>query len=565
MCFDYGLELDEVTTEKQMIVKEQGEDKSSGASEEVIYRIEIPANRYDLLCVEGLSRALLIFLGKSQIPRYKAIVPASGHLQELIVKPRTGAVRPHAVAAVLRNVTFTKEIYNSFIDLQDKLHQNICRKRALVAIGTHDLDTIQGPFVYDALPPSQICFKPLNQTKEYTAPEMMELYSTDSHLKPYLPIIRDKEVYPIIYDSNNVVLSMPPIINGDHTKITLDTRNVFIECTATELHKAKIVLDTMVCMFSQYCQQQFTVEAVEVLQPDGQVFTYPELNYRIESGSLEQINRNLGIKQNADQVAKLLTKMCLLTTPTSSDYLSIEVPPTRHDVIHACDIIEDVGIAYGFNNIPRTIPKICTVSAEFPLNKLTDQLRNELAQSGFTEALTFSLCSRDDISKRLRQKDGLNEAAQITNPKTLEFQVARSTLLPGLLKTIHANKKMPLPLKLFEISDIILKDSKTDVGARNERHLSAVHYNKFPGFEVIHGLLDRIMQLLGIPFKPDKESPGYFIQSKNDETFFPGRCAEIVVNGNPIGSLGVLHPEVLTNFDLALPCASLEINIEPFL
>lgn len=78
---------------------------------------------------------------------------------------------------MLRGLHFTTDSYASFIDLQDKLHQNIARKRTLVAIGTHDLDTIQGPFTYDALPPEQIKFKPLNSDKEYTGKEIMELYT----------------------------------------------------------------------------------------------------------------------------------------------------------------------------------------------------------------------------------------------------------------------------------------------------------------------------------------------------------------------------------------------------
>ena len=65
-------------------------------------------------------------------------------------------------------------------------------------------------------------------------------------MKAYLPIIKDSPVYPVIYDSNNVVLSMPPIINGEHSKISLSTKNVFIEATATDLTKAKIVLDIIV-------------------------------------------------------------------------------------------------------------------------------------------------------------------------------------------------------------------------------------------------------------------------------------------------------------------------------
>ena len=130
------------------------------------------------------------------------------------------------------------------------MHQNIGRQRSLVAIGTHDLDTVEGPFIYDAEVPSEIRFKPLNQTKEYTAEELMELYSTDSHLRHYLGIIRHHPRYPIIRDRNGIVLSMPPIVNGDHTKITLATKNILIDCTATDLHKAKIVVDTLVCMFS---------------------------------------------------------------------------------------------------------------------------------------------------------------------------------------------------------------------------------------------------------------------------------------------------------------------------
>lgn len=83
------------------------------------------------------------------------------------------------VAAVLKDITLNPARYASFIDLQDKLHQNICRKRTLVAIGTHDLDTIQGPFIYDALPPEDIKFKALNQTEIYSATKLMDIYSVN--------------------------------------------------------------------------------------------------------------------------------------------------------------------------------------------------------------------------------------------------------------------------------------------------------------------------------------------------------------------------------------------------
>ncbi|XP_049431445.1 phenylalanine--tRNA ligase beta subunit [Epinephelus fuscoguttatus] len=563
LCFEFGLELDEITSEKEIISREQGDTKASGASDVILYKIDVPANRYDLLCLEGLVRGLQVFKNKLEAPRYRRVSPVSGKLQRLIITKETAAVRPHAVAAVLRDITFTQERYDSFIELQEKLHQNICRKRSLVAIGTHDLDTISGPFTYTAKPPGDICFKPLNQTKEYTATELMSLYKADSHLKHYLHIIEDKPVYPVIYDSNGIVLSMPPIINGDHTKISIQTKNVFIECTATDLTKAKIVLDMMVTMFSEYCSQPFTVEEAEVVYPGGKTIKYPELAYRTEKLNGEFVNRKVGINESTEKIAQLLTKMCLRSKATGvGDEIEVEIPPTRPDVIHACDIMEDAAMAYGFNNITRTTPRTYTVASQFPLNKLTELLRQDLAAAGFTEALNFALCSIEDVADKLGKKISETRAVHISNPKTAEFQVARTTLLPGLLKTIAANRKMPLPLKLFEISDVVLKDENKDVGARNSRRFCAVYYNKSPGFEVIHGLMDRVMQLLEV--KPAR-GDGYHIQAADDSTFFPGRCAEIFVRGKSVGRLGVLHPDVINRFELTMPCSAVEMDIEPFL
>ncbi|XP_015589636.1 phenylalanine--tRNA ligase beta subunit [Cephus cinctus] len=564
LCFQYGLELDEVTTEKQMIAKEQGSEQSIGASEEIIYRIDIPANRYDLLCLEGLVIGLLVFENKIPLPHYMAITPKAG-IQQIIITKNCASVREHIVGAVLRNVTLTKDSYNSFIDLQDKLHQNICRKRTLVSIGTHDLDTIHGPFTYDAMPPKDVFFKPLNQEKEYTGEQIMDLYANHAQLKQYLHIIKNSPFYPVVYDANGVVLSLPPIINGDHSKITLNTKNIFIECTATDLTKAKIVLDNLVCAFSQYCSKKFTVESVEVVYPNNKIYIYPELKYRTEEISSNKAAGYIGITQTPEQVANLLSKMCLKTEVKGQDRLLVQVPPTRHDVIHACDIYEDIAIAYGYNKIEKTVPRTPTIAEECPLNKLSDQLREELAHAGFTEALTFSLCSREDVADKLGHDIKNEPAVHISNPKTLEFQVARTTLLSGLLKTIAANKKMPLPQKLFEVSDVVLRDPTADVGARNERRICAVNCNKSAGFEVIHGLLDRLMQLLEVPWSSNKDNEGYYLQPAEDPTYFPQRCADIVVFGEVIGKMGVLHPNVINKFELHLPCSALEINIERLL
>lgn len=532
----------------------------------------------------------------------------------------TKRIRPYIVCAVLRNMTFTPENYANFIDLQDKLHNNICRKRTLVAIGTHDLDTLNPPFVYKALPPTDINFIPLSQTTSYRADKLMEFYSTDittRHIKPYVDIIASSPVYPIIYDTSNTVLSLPPIINGEHSKITLNTRNVFIECTATDLTKANIVLNIMVTMFAEYCGDKFSVEVVETVYEEPvhagtgggdhqlqQYFT-PELNFRTATLNVNEAASIIGIPLEPQQAANLCTRMGLqgkiikdvtqeakdavitATVRENSTYLQVAVPPTRADVLHECDIIEDLAIAYGYNNIVRTIPKTSTVGEQLPINKLTDHLRRELAAAGYDETLTLALCSRQDNYDNMLLKDDGKTAVVLGNPQSDEFQIGRTAMAPGLLKALQCNRSSRIAdgVKLFEVSDIMVLDSTTDVGARNERHLGALFTGPTAGFEIIHGIVDRIMQLLEVKVRPyvwEKIDPTlattygragrrYYVEATNEvPTFFPGRGAQIFLeyeNGTKtkVGNFGVLHPKVLANFELNYPATVLELNIEPFL
>lgn len=564
LCFDFGIELDDVTTEKAIIRKEKHLDEEATDDEEVIYKIEIPANRYDLLCLEGLAQALRIFIGKDEVPDYKVRdLPVSSMLK-MHVKPETSRIRPFIVCAVLRGITFDDARYNSFIDLQDKLHQNLCRKRTLVAIGTHDLDTLEGPFTYEALAPSQIKFVPLKQEKEFRADELMEYYKSDMKLKKFLHIIENSSVFPVIYDSKRTVLSLPPIINGAHSAITLKTKNVFIECTGTDLTKAKIVLNTMVTMFSMYCETKFEVEPVEVISPDEKSVIYPDLSIWNLEIDLPYISRSIGVPLKENEVISLLAKM-QLSAQSQNSKIRVSVPPTRSDILHKCDVMEDVSIAYGFNNIPKTKPKSLTQGKQHPLNHLSDLIRSEIAMAGFTEVLTWILCSYEENFSMVNRKDDKKTAVVIGNPRSSEFEVARTSLLPGILKTMGHNKDHPRPIKIFEVGDIVVLDDQKDVGAANQRRLAALYCNSNSGFEIIHGLVDRIMEVVGVPFVTVGDDSGYYIRPSHEPEFFPGRQASIIFKGKSIGAFGIVHPEVLARFDIPDPCSMLEINIQPFL
>jgi len=266
--------------------------------------------------------------------------------------------------------------------------------------------------------------------------------------------------------------------------------------------------------------------------------------------------------------------------------LKIYAPPTRPDVLHPCDIQEDVAIAYGYNKIAKTVPILGTTGKELPVNKLSDLLRGVIAEAGYMEVLTWALVSRKENYDLLNRKDPGNEAVSLDKPKTKEFEVVRTNLLSSLFKVLLASKGVALPVKIFEVGHVAFIDETSDVGSRNRRHLSAIYSGKTSGLERIHALVDRIMLVNNIKwygeltseqkeqlsFTPSYEkknpssssslgkegkypTPGkegttsekeipkkkkkpqlppkyvYYVDDGDDSTFFEGRRAYIYLNG----------------------------------
>lgn len=620
LAFEFGVELDEITSERKEATKSDtvklSKAQLSELSDEVIYKIDVPANRYDLLCIEGISRSLKVFLGDMDAPSFKVLEASDEKSSSMtVIKSNTDTIRPYVVCAILRDVTFDEARYQSFIELQDQLHRNLCRNRTLVAIGTHDLDEVKGPFTYDARAPKDIKFVPLTHTdegREFDGASLMEHYETEvacKHLKPFVPIIKDSPLYPVVLDSEGKVLSLPPIINGAKSRITLNTKNVFIECTATDLTKANIVLDTVVAMFSEYAAQPFSVEPVTVNYVDESEkvvdsYVTPRMYTRKETASIKMVNSIIGIDVDPEPMATLCNKIQLgpariLPAVDEEEGLLLEVtvPPTRSDILHAVDIAEDIGIAYGYNNIVRKVPQTCTVGREQPLNQLGDLLREEIGRAGYVEVLTHGLCSRKDNFTALRRP--VTAAVSLSNPANVEYEVVRTSLLPGLLKCLQHNKSMSFTggFKLFEVSDVVLPDDKhvvaqSIVGAKNARRVCATYSGPTSGFEVIHGLVDRIMTLCEVAAQADyvassgnayvqvhcKDGWYYTIRelkcdaSDVSGTYFPGRAAEIVLTSPKtgkepvvIGTFGILHPEVLGAFDILYPTSAVELDLETLL
>ena len=548
-----------------MFENEQKKSKE-GLSTDVLYRIEVAANRYDLLCLEGLALALRTFLETAPFPTFKILNENPNKIDQLIVEPSVSKVRPVGLSALLRGISFTNDSLKAFMELQDKLHNNICRGRTLVSMGTHDYDTVKGPFYYRALKPSEFKFTILNRTEEMDGNQIMEALRSDPKLSKYLYIIEKEELFPLFMDSQGIIMSMPPIINSEHTRLKLTTKNVLIDITATDFTKANIVLNTLIAMFSVYCEKQFTVEQINVVdQASGKVTPFPDIAPKTFKADVNYLRTISGIPNiTADEICKCLTKMELVSTKLTDNEIEVIAPITRSDILHPCDIAEDLAIAYGYNNIEKKKVTTLCYGSQLPYNKLTDLFRAEMANGGYVEFLTMALLSHKDQFTNLLQDKADEQTVQILYSKTKEFEYVRNSLIPGLLKTIEANKANQLPYKIFEINDVVVVDKSKDVEACNKRKLCFAYSNTFSGFEILQGMLDKLMIKIGLKFNNDNDvMKSYTIKPSCDKIFFEDRQAEIYIqNGIKIGIFGIVNPIVLKNFGIKNPVSICEIYLQ---
>lgn len=269
-----------------------------------------------------------------------------------------------------------------------------------------------------------------------------------------------------------------------------------------------------------------------------------------------------GVQLGHTEIAEKLGKMGLATIASDEQQVEVSIPWFRSDILHPCDVAEDLGIAYGYQNIQGELPPVHTSGKQQPLNQLTDLLRIEMCTAGYKECLNFALCSIDENTIALNQED-TSKIVSIQNPKTAYFQSGRISLIPGLMKTLSKNKTSKLPIELFEVTDVILRTDENVIGAKNQRRLGAIRTNTDSAeLSNTHGLLDFVMNKLNIPLDPET---GYTIRQGQSATYLANLQAEVLYRGEVIGSFGILHPKILEFFGWTFPVSSLEINVEPLI
>ncbi len=503
------------------------------------FHLEVFPNRPDLLSIEGLVRAYSSFTGEHLGLKYYE-VKDSDYLVK--VERKVEGVRPYFVSAVVKEVEFDDALIRSIIQMQEKLHVTHGRMRRKVAIGLHNLEPIQFPVIYTTKPP-MFRFRPLGERFEK---DLTQILTEMPKGREYAWIVENFDEYPMLLDSKGMVLSMPPIINGEYTRIDEATEDIFVDITGTDL---KAITEALNIITTTFADRGAEIYAVENLYPDGEVLRTPDLNPRRMELDNGYVNETLGMNFNPEETAIYLERMGYGAEAGSP--ISVLVPSYRTDIMHPMDLVEDAAIAYGYDRFIPEIPAIYSPAGEDPLEVFSRKLRNFLLGFGFLEVVTFMMSNREKLFTRM----GLPEEplAETENPKMEAYTVLRNRLLPSLMEVLSTNKHHPYPQNLYEVDDVILLDPATETGAITARRLAVVLCHARANFSEVKAVIECILENLALTAEIEAGGLGCFIE---------GRRFVARVEGEPLCYAGELKPEVLESWGLEMPVAALEMDLD---
>jgi len=491
--------------------------------------VEFFPDRPDLFSPEGVARAMRGYLGiETGLSSYG--VKPSGI--SFTVDPALATIRPVLGAAVIRGVSFDDESIQSIMSLQESLHWAVGRGRSKVAIGIHDLDTVKPPFHYLASPRSR-AFVPLDYTESMTMDEILEKHPKG---RDYAKIVNDFPLFPLIVDKDDHVLSFPPIINGERTRVTLDTKNILLDTTGTDKRAVGVAVN-IIC--TAMAEAGATIESVEI----GGVQT-PTLAPVERTVSVNECSRLLGVDLTPATMAVFLRKMRFGAEPDGADKVKVQVPCYRADIMHDWDLFEDVAIAYGYDKIQDLPPKTFTVGKPHPVPVNAALAREAFCGLGYLEVMPFTLTSEDVLYRKMQRKEK-EGVLHVMHPISIENTVVRTELLPLLLEFLTLNRHRELPQRLFSVGDVV-------ESCRTYQQAAGVSTHPDADFSEAYASADAVLHELSID---------YAVKESIDLAFIEGRRADIIVAGKKIGVFGEIHPAVLNAFELEHSVAAFEFDL----
>ena len=525
--------------------------------------IEIFPDRPDLLSGETLAFAMRNFLHGAES---KPGMPSTPSGVTMTVSPDLKTIRPVVFGAVVKNVPVPvdEEAREGFIkalmDHQEKLHFALGRGRQRASIGVHDLANLQPPFRVEAVD-GAAAFIPLGEDESMTIDEILLKHPKGVE---YAHLLDGMNRFPLILDQTDDVLSFPPIINGSHTTVTHGTKDFFIDVTGWDVRACEAAL-MLVCL--QLRERGGEVQSVEITTCDGEMMTMPSPEGHRHTVPEELVNHLLGRTMTDEETINALTRMggrfhgrvsappeapvvasSMAEASQGTHLLDIEMPRWRFDVLHPVDIVEDIAIGHGYEDLGQDYPKAHLTATARADHHLRRRLREALQGMGFLQIQSLTLSNMDDQFAKMRWTPN-HEVTHITNPITVDHTILRQHLMPGLIRLLAANKHHDLPQRVYELGTVVRNHTNTE-------RLAFLSAERSGGFAAVRGRLQAFCRDLGIASwraEPLQENEGPWLA---------GRGAKLLVGTTWIGCFGELDPTIAGQYELNVPLNGAELDVK---
>ena len=549
--YDYDMLEDRLTCGKAEL--DEKPDASLPEDQRVI-KIELnDTNRPDLWSTAGVARQLRVH-GGGKASDYNTFMSSKDKIVDygnrvVTVDPQLKDIRPYMIAFVISGKPIDEPMLLDIIQTQEKLCWNFGRKRRTVSMGVYRSSQIQWPVHYKAVDPDKTSFVPLQFEQPMTCRQILTEHPKG---KDYGWILKDAPMFPLLTDDKGEIMSMAPIINSATLgAVQVGDSDLLVEMTGSDMTSLLLSANIVACDFAD---AGYTILPCKVEHPYdtgfGKDIVAPFYFQEPATASLSEINRLLGSQLTAEQATAALEKMGNTVT-VAGDKVTVQIPPYRNDFLHEVDIIEDVMMGMELSSFPPEKPRDFTIGRLSPVTLFSRKAKSLMVGLGYQEMIFNYLGSKKDYIQKMNIEG--EKVIEISNPMSENYQFVRPSIIPSLLGAETGSGNAVYPHKIFEIGKIAFLCDEEVTGTRTRQSIGFLTAAGDANFNTAASEVATLLHFL------DHQ---YTVTESNDPRFIPGRQANIMVKDKVVGIFGEVHPAVLENWAITVPCVAGELDIE---
>ncbi len=569
-----GTKYDYDTLEKKLTFGKAELDEKPDMSQredERVIKIELnDTNRPDLWSTGGVTRQLRIHEGAKRSD-YSSFMSRKGSIKDcgdriVTVDPELEKIRPYMVSFVISGKPIDDPMLKDIIQTQEKLAWNFGRKRRSISMGVYRISEIKFPVHYKAVDPDTTSFVPLQCEQPMTCRQILTEHPKG---KDFGWIIKDFKKFPVLTDDKGEIMSMAPVINSATLgAVKVGDKGLMVELTGDNMENLMLSANIVACDFFDAGYEILPVKVVHPYETAfGKEVVAPFYFQPSTKATLAAINKKLGSDFTKAEVLDALARMDndveakdFEATEKTARYLkankndvefTLNPPPYRNDFLHEVDVIEDVMIGVGLDSFKPIRPSDFTVGQLSDVTVFSRKAKEIMVGLGYQEMIFNYLGSKRDYIEKMNIK--ADKVIEILNPMSENYQFVRPSIISSLLRAESAAANAIFPHKIFEIGKVAFLDETQNTGTKTIQSLGFMTAANNANFNTLASEVSAILYYL---------NHKYEVKEANDPRFISGRQAAIIINGKQVGLFGEIHPQVLENWQITVPCVAGEIDIE---